>query len=428
LRQRPAKKRISIVIAIITTVVLVVAGCSSSKKTTTPSSSAAGSSGAAAGSSSAAAPTGAPFKIGFICACGTGLAAIDGIRIQNVWVKYANAHGGINGHPVDLITAIDPGNPGVALTKVKDLISQGIIALISIDTASDAAWTSAAEAANIPIFTSPFGSPAMTLSKNAFSTGVSENYLRDEVVLATKKAGASKLALMYCAEVAVCAAQVDGAKAAVAQYGGVTLVYTASVLSSAPNYTAQCLAAKEKGADAMFLALGAATSLAVAQNCFQQGYTPHIVSDEGAYSQSFAGKPGLDGFIGTADNYPFFDFTGIPAMKTFHDAFTQYDAGILSDPLYGVTTQLQWTMGLLITEAAEKGKVGTTNPMTGAAMFDGVYADSGTTLGGMTPPLTFIKGQSNENKCWFWVGIDSGKFNTKYGTAPQCADPHPAAS
>ena len=412
--------------AVIVTVSLVAA-CSSSKKTTTPTSSAAaGSSSAAAGTS--AAPSGAPFKIGFICACGSGLAAIDGIRIQNVWVKYINAHGGINGHPVDLITATDPGNPGVALTKVKDLISQGIIALISIDTASDAAWTSTAEAANIPIFTSPFGSPAMTLSKNAFSTGVSENYLRDEVVLATKKAGASKLALMYCAEVAVCAAQVDGAKAAVAQYGGVDLVYTASVLSTAPNYTAQCLAAKEKGADAMFLALGAATSLAVAQNCSQQGYAPHIVSDEGAYSLSFAGKPGLDGFIGTADNYPFFDFTGIPAMKTFHDAFTQYDASILTDPLYGVTTELQWTMGLLITEAAEKGKVGTTNPMTGAALFDGVYADSGTTLGGMTPPLTFIKGQSNENKCWFWVSIDNGKFNTKYGTTPQCADPHPAGS
>ena len=171
-----------------------------------------------------------------------------------------------------------------------------------------------------------------------------------------------------------------------------------------------------------------ATSLAVAQNCSQQGYAPHIVSDEGAYSLSFAGKPGLDGFIGTADNYPFFDFDGIPAMKTFYDAFKQYQPGYLTNPLFGVVTELQWTMGLLITEAAVKGKVGTTNPMTPAALFDGVYADSGTTLGGMTPPLTFIQGQSNENRCWFWVGINGGKFQTPYGSTPTCATEHPKAA
>jgi branched-chain amino acid transport system substrate-binding protein len=346
---------------------------------------------------------------------------------MSVWEKYTNAHGGINGHPVQLITAVEPGNPGVALTKVKDLISQGIIALISTDGSADAAWISYAESQNIPIFATPFGSPAMTLSKNAFSTGVSEFYLRDEIILATKKAGATKLAVLYCAEVAVCAAQVDGAKTAAAQYGGVEVVYSAAILASAPNYTAQCLTAKQKGADAMFIASSAGPSLAVASNCAAQGYTPHQVSDEAAYGVSFAGKPGLEGFIGTQDNWPFFD-TSIPAAKTEHDAFEQYEPSILTNPLFSVSVELQWTMGLLITEAAVKGKVGTTNPMTPAALFDGVYADSGTTLGGLAPPLTFTKGQSNENKCWFWVGIKDGKFAMPYGTQPECAQTHPAAA
>jgi branched-chain amino acid transport system substrate-binding protein len=412
-------------VSIVTSIALVIAGCSSSKKTTTTSSSAAAPGSSAA--TSAAAPSGDPFKIGFICSCGTGLPAIDGISIMNVWEKWTNAHGGINGHPVDLITAVDPGNPGVALTKVKDLISQGIIALISTDGSSDAVWISYAESQNLPIFDTPFGSPAMTLSKNSFSTGVSEFYLRDEIVLATKKAGATKLAVLYCAEVAVCAAQVDGAKTAAAKYGGVDIVYSAAILATAPNYTAQCLEAKSKGADAMFIASSAGPALAVGSNCAAQGYTPHQVSDEGAYSQSFAGKPGYEGFIATADNYPFFDFS-TPAMKTFQGAFQQYAPDILANPLYGVAVQLQWTMGLLITEAAVKGKVGTTNPMTAAALFDGIYADSGTTLGGLTPPLTFTKGSSHENRCWFWVGIQGGKFATPYGTQPQCADEHPAAA
>jgi branched-chain amino acid transport system substrate-binding protein len=418
------RHRLAAAVSILLAAALVMTGCSSSKKSGGATTSAAAGSSSAGGGSTAPAPTGDPFKIGFICTCGTGLAAIDAIRIMTVWEKYTNDNGGINGHPVQLVTAVDPGNPGVALTKVKELVAQNIVALVSTDGTSDAAWISYMESTNIPILITPFGSPAATLSQHTFSTGVSEFYLRDEIILATKKAGASKLALLYCAEIAVCSAQVTGAKKAAAQYGGVDVVYDAAVLASAPNYTAQCLTAKSKGADAMFFAAGAATSLAVASNCATQGYTPHIVSDEGAYSLAFAGKPGLDGFIGTADNYPFYDFDGIPAMKTFKDAFTKYDASILTDPLYGVTTQLEWTMGLLITEAAVKNGVGKANPITPAALLDGIYAVDGTTLGGMTPPLHLTKGEQHENRCWFWTSIENGKWTTKYGTKSECADKH----
>ena len=367
----------------------MLAGCSSSAKKSPAATSAAGGSSAA---STAPAPTGAPFKIGFICNCATGLGGgTTDLDTINAWEKYTNANGGINGHPVQLITENDPGNPGVATNDVKDAVGQGIIAMIDDDSASDTAFASFLNGANIPIFAVPFTAPAITLSKTAFGTGVSENYLGDEIILATKKVGATKLALLYCAEQAVCAYEINVLKGAASSYGGVDLVYDTAVSAGAPNYAAQCLAAKQAGADAMFIASAGSVSLQVAQSCAQQGYTPHQVSDEGAYTTSFAGKPGIDGFVGTSDDWPIFD-TSLPAEQTMHTALNKYAPSVLSSPNLSVVTEIVWTLGLLITEAAKKGAVGTTNPMTPAALFDGVYADSGTTLGGLTPPLTLRQG------------------------------------
>ena len=65
----------------------------------------------------------------------------------------------------------------------------------------------------------------------------------------------------------------------------------------------------------------------MAASCAQQGYTPHQVSDEAAYSQQMAGKPGWDGFLGTQDNIPFF-VTSTPGSKAMHDAYEKYESSV----------------------------------------------------------------------------------------------------
>ena len=135
----------------------------------------------------------------------------------------------------------------------------------------------------------------------------------------------------------------------------------------------------------MFIADGPAPTLAVASSCAQQGYTPHQVSDEAAYSQQMAGKPGWDGFLGTQDNIPFF-VTSTPGSKAMHDAFQQYEPSVLASPQYSVLGAILWTTGLLI--AAPRGGGGRgrrrPTPMTGTALVDGVYTMHSTNLGGMT--------------------------------------------
>lgn len=366
-------------------------------------------------------PTGTPFKVGFIAASNSPQAsAVTGVLPSTqAWADYMNAHGGINGHPVELVVKLEPSNPGIALNDVKQMVSDGVVAIIDGDGNDDASWTSYIESQQIPVYALGFDSPAMTVSTDDFSPATSEFYFDYELVASAKKIGKTNMGFMYCAEQAVCAQEVAPLKQ-IAKAEGVQVPFTASILASAPNYTAQCLAAKAAGVNALYIADAPATVLAVASDCVQQGYNPTEISDDGAFSQSFAKAPGFNGMIATEDNMPFF-VTSTPASKTMHDAWQKYEPQIISSPDLDEESVLAWTSGMLIAEGAKAGSVGSTNPISGPALIAGMYKLHSTNVDGLTPTLTFVKGQPHENQCWFWVRIENGHFTAPYGLKPSCA-------
>jgi branched-chain amino acid transport system substrate-binding protein len=250
---------------------------------------------------------------------------------------------------------------------------------------------------------------------------VSEFQLANQIVIGAQKIGGKKLAVLYCAEAPVCAQEVAPIEKA-AKSVGVQVVFTAAVRTGQPSYTAECLAAKDHGADSMFIADAAPPTEQIALNCSQQGYVPHQISDDGAFSQVFSSNPGMEGMVGSMDNYPFFD-TGIAAAKTMHQAFSDYEPSVLKDPSYGDSTVSQWTTGLMIGEGATAGKVGTTNPLTPDALTNGMYTLAHTNLDGMTPTLTFTPGQAQVNRCWFWSSVSNKQWTTPFGFATTCGPP-----
>ncbi len=364
--------------------------------------------------------TGTPFKIGVMCLCAQLQQPAElTTNTLDAWASWQNAHGGINGHPVQLIVKQDPGNPGVALNEVKDLVSQHVVAIIDSDSEDDAAWFAYIKKQPVAIFPTGFNSLEMAASTDTFQTSVSQFYLFAEIMTAAQKVGGHKMAVLYCAENPACKQTVAPLQAAGKQFN-IPVVFNAPVLASAPNYTAQCLAAQAAGADVMFIADGPAPTLAVASSCAQQGYTPHQVSDEAAYSQQMAGKPGWDGFLGTQDNIPFF-VTSTPGAKAMHDAFQKYQPSVLASPQYSALGPILWNTGLLIAQGAQVGGVGSTNPLTGTALVNGIYTMHTTDLGGMTYPLTFVRGQVNQKHCWYWAGIKNGQWDLPFGLTTTCA-------
>ena len=81
-----------------------------------------------------------------------------------------------------------------------------------------------------------------------------------------------------------------------------------------------------------------------------------------------------------------------------------------------------WSDGALLQAAVQAAKATTTTPITSALIIDGLYGlPSGETLGGLAPPLHFVKGQPANNSCFFEMGVKNAKFVVLHGGTPICA-------
>ena len=121
-------------------------------------------------------------------------------------------------------------------------------------------------------------------SPDFFPVGQTVNTLPESIAAAAKKANVKNLATMYCAEASVCAGLATPiAKAAHAV--GVKSSYPAAISASAPNYTAPCLAAKQSGADGIFVGQASQVVVSFVSSCARQGYKPTYIAEASAISK-----------------------------------------------------------------------------------------------------------------------------------------------
>jgi branched-chain amino acid transport system substrate-binding protein len=363
----------------------------------------------------------APIKIGVVCSCLTALASSNGIAVPGVqaWAASVNAHGGINGHPIQLLVVNDSASAEASVPEVQRLVSQDHVIAIAQDSDVDSSWTSYIENAHIPVI--GLGSEATQdyTSPDFFSPGQTEDSGAISAVDAAPPAHATKLALLYCVEAAVCSETVPTTEK-LAKEHGVSVSYVEGIAASSPNFVAQCLAAKQSGADAMSIGDGASVIEAVTRDCSQQGYTPVMIEGDGALALSFTTSPGLsEDTISPQPDIPFTART--PGTKAMEAAFKRYEPSLLKDPNYNELALQAWVTGLLIQAAGKAGHLGVNGAPTSQELYNGLYSLHGVTLGGMAPPISFKKGRVNPNHCWYWMSIRDGKFATPYGLKPTCA-------
>ncbi len=368
------------------------------------------------GYASAAQATGTPIKIGYIQESAAGPSQIDEEPVLAAWAKWANAHGGVNGHPVQVILDIEPNNVAVAVTDAQKLIDDGVVAIVDAD-ANDSAWAQYPEKAGVPVFLSSdtlaFGS-----SDDAFGSPQPPTVTPDELMASAAKNGATKLALLYCTEFSQCTQAVPFYQSVAKKYG-VDLVYNAAVSGSAPNYLAQCLAAQAAGATSMFVASTSATSLRVVANCAKQGYTPHLLAGAGSFQKSTAGTPGTNGLIATDGNVPFFD-TSSSGIKEMTTELNKYNPSITKSPYYDDTAVWNWAIGNMLVEAAKAGNFTASTAITPTELRDALFTLHTTTAGGLITPITMTKGQPEANRCYYNVSIKKNKFTLPDGLKLTC--------
>jgi branched-chain amino acid transport system substrate-binding protein len=166
------------------------------------------------------------------------------------------------------------------------------------------------------------------------------------------------------------------------------------------------------------MAVGDASAIVtkVAQDCATQGYTPTELSADGAVAIAWLGVPAMNGNIDVQGNVPWFVHNS--ATKPMYSALNKYAPGVTTGPNFGEVVVQSWAAGVLLQEAAAAGHL-SANP-TPAQILRGLYALKGTRLGGLAAPITFHKGKTASNPCFFEMGIKNAKFVTLNGGTYFC--------
>ena len=360
---------------------------------------------ASSATQSPVAASGSPIVVGNIGSYSGAEADTEGaaeVTIQ-AWAKSVNANGGIKGHPVKLIVMDDALNPTTALTDVNKLIQQDhVVAIVSDMSDVDTVWASVAEKAGVPVIGGLSVDVPFETNPDFFATGTTNVALNYGMEREAAFNG-PKLAFVYCAEAPVCAQAVPLEKG-LAKAAGVQVVYSAAVSASAPNYTAQCLGIKNSGAQSYASVLTGTVAQRFAAACASQGVTAKVVSQDGSNINSWAQTPALNGERSAELVFPWFDHS-IPATQAYQAALARY-APTLGDG-NDSTAAYTWASGMLFEKAVEASGAKTVTP---ASIKAGLYSLKGVTLGGLTVPLTFVKGKPNLVNCYFTVGIEGGKY------------------
>ncbi|MDA8045049.1 MAG: ABC transporter substrate-binding protein [Actinomycetota bacterium] len=396
--------------------------CSSSKSPSSTSNTTAAGSSATTSASGGGTATGSPINVGIICDCTGALASAgaDGPAVYRAWASSVNAQGGLNGHPVKVFLVDTQSNPANATSAVQTLVnSDHAIALVDWSNLSPV-FASAVAAAKVPVVGANVSELEMYQSPYFFSQGQTEDSLYASIIGAAKSAGATNLALFYCAEATQCQEGIKPLQDVGAQLG-LPVVYTGEVAATAPNYTAQCLAAQQQHVTGLFIADIALVQLKAAKDCNQQGYHPIYVIDGVVLAPGDLTNPGLkDQTAAPVSNLPYFD-TSSPAVQAMDNAVNKYAPGTLTNSDWNEFASLMWPAGLLLADAVKQGNVGANGATpTAAGIMSGLEGLNGDTLDGWAPPLTFPAGKAHPISCWFVAQVKNGQFLLPQGTKVSC--------
>jgi len=174
-----------------------------------------------------------------------------------------------------------------------------------------------------------------------------------------------------------------------------------------PDFTAQCIGARNRGAEALVTVMDGASANRIAQACDRQGYHPLLVN-----ANPFADVPSYaEGMVAVMGSFPWFVTSGSPALDEYGAAISKY---VTSEA--NTFTSTGWIDAKLLEKALEHG---VSAKPTSQDVFEGLWAMKNETLGGLTPPITFTKGKPpTPIRCVYSAVVDGGTWTAPAGAKP----------
>jgi branched-chain amino acid transport system substrate-binding protein len=344
---------------------------------------------------------------------GSSTAGTD--TMVQVWAQWTNAHGGIAGHPVQVFTADDGGDPQRSLALLKDMVeNRHVIAFL----ANQVPFTMQAQLPylhqhGIPLIGGDNTQPLWTADSLAFPLGttIAEAVLGD--YKEAHRRNLPRLGLFYCIEAPACTFIHDYTVNGGASRAGEDLVYQSQISLTQPDFTAQCLGAQSAGAQVVFLAMEANSIIRVAASCSRQNYHPLYVATAAQTTRDLEGYSTLEGFFATSQDFPYM-IGNTPATARFQQAVQQYAPNLR---LSGATT-IAWASGQMLARVAA-ARVGA-QPAS-QDLLNGLWTVHNETLDGLTPPITYTRNQpAPPVECYFLIELRGGRWASSSGDTYAC--------
>jgi branched-chain amino acid transport system substrate-binding protein len=339
-------------------------------------------------------------------------------QVLQAWADSVNASGGINGHHVKVVVMDDGNSASTALSEAQELVQQDhVLAIVGEMSSPAETWASYVQQQGVPVIGGNTIDPVFDSNPDFFPVGATPDQSVYDAIAATKATG-PRGSVFYCTENPACAALVPGVRSAYTRAGG-SLVLPAPISVTAPDYTAECLAAKGDHVQSVIIYAPATTQLSIAQNCATQSYFPTLMGDGVSFTQQFASSfSGVSGakILISDDVFPFFE-QSTPAEQAFHSALAKYAPSVLAPSTFTENDATEWASAQLFALAAQKL---TSAEPTPSQLTSALYGLSGTTVGGLTPPLHFQQGKPSSVSCIYVVTVSSGKFATPDGSQLFC--------
>jgi branched-chain amino acid transport system substrate-binding protein len=381
------KSRLSI--GSVAALAMVLSACSSGSTHSSSSPSTVASAG------SSATTSGTPIVIGTVDQLSGQPSPIASSDITaayhatvTAWENYVNAHGGIHGRPVKVISMDDQGSPTIATADVKQLISDQASAIVTNYSSGIPSFEPAVDAAKVPVVSGYSVYPQFGSDPNYFPAAITLGASKILDFTIAKDHGWNSMGWLY-----VQTGSAQASEAADQKYAKVVGETTKDVFvsPSAPSYAPYCLAMKQAGIEF----LNSDVNPRAADDCAAQGYHPTwffvVFGSEPALISPVLKDSNMNGAIVSQFNFPW--NSANPSAVSFRNALTS--EGQSPSP----TAAALWSAFLLVQYAADK--VPTGSPIDGPALESQLYTIHNVRVDDLLPPLDFVQGQSNVSNCAF---------------------------
>jgi ABC-type branched-subunit amino acid transport system substrate-binding protein len=360
----------------------------------------------------AAAPAGTGTKkavaIGSVATLSGPLGAFtkDYIFAIGVWAKWTNGRGGVNGHPVRHLIADDGGDPARYNATLRQMVEeQGVIAFVHNTIGFAGGDLSYVTQRQVPIIGHEGGTDAGYASPFVFTPAPSGSTYAYSAISSLASvlvpAGKTKLAVMACSDVKLCDT-FDKVYMSSAKELGFEVVYHARPSLTQPDFTGECLSARQAGAQAMLVSLDNNSALRVGRSCTRQNYQPVFGLLDNVIVPSVADDPVMEGAV-IATKAPAWPATDVPGLAEIHGAFASAAPGVEVDGAH--------VNGWVSAKAFEVAARNLPDNPTSGDVLQGLWSIDRDDLGGLTYPLSFPKMQNSPKKaCWSAVQIRQRKF------------------